>query len=120
VRRLLFRCPGECTGPHINHFTHKLEASAEVRQLILSATKISSGFAPTMSLSTRSSSNSSMACSESSSVESEESAAAEGVEPQVVVTAAVGVCEGGKGLVGGPQIKVQLSLDAGRVVVAAH
>jgi hypothetical protein len=115
VRRLLFRCPGDIIGRFTNRFSHKPDAPAHIRELIFGsyASTGSYGVAP---LSSRSSSNSSMACSESSSIEVEDAAAVVPVDAQVEFVAAVG---GGKGL-GDAQLKVQLSLDAGRVVVAAH
>uniref|UniRef100_A0A383W7V3 Fatty acyl-CoA reductase n=1 Tax=Tetradesmus obliquus TaxID=3088 RepID=A0A383W7V3_TETOB len=132
VRRLLFRCPGESTGHFINLFVHKPDAPAAIRELITQASPpppsstallrsadsyIGAAAAP---LSSRSSSNSSMACSESSSVEAAEMEAAvsPAAEAQVVVTAAVDGA--GKGLAAAAAaLKVQLSVDAGRVVVAA-
>jgi hypothetical protein len=114
VRRLLFRCPGDIVGRFTNRFSHKADAPAHIRDLIVGsyASTGSYGVAP---LSSRSSSNSSMACSESSSVEVEHAAVAP-ADAQVVFTAAV---DGGKGL-GPAQLKVQLSMEASRVVVAAH
>jgi hypothetical protein len=116
VRRLLFRCPGEVSGKYTNHFSHKPDASAAVRQLIAAALPAISSYNVHTPLSSRRSSSSSMACSESSSSadEAEERAPA-GAE--VVVTAGV---DGGKGLAAA-QLKVQLSVEAGSgVVVAAH
>jgi hypothetical protein len=115
VRRLLFRCPGDIIGRFPNRFSHKPDAPAHVRDLIVGsyASTGSYGIAP---LSTRSSSNSSMACSESSSVEVEDAAVVPPVDAQVVFAAAV---EGGKGM-GAAELKVQLSMEASRVVVAAH
>jgi hypothetical protein len=90
VRWLLFRCPGDTTTRYPNHFSHKPDAPAHVRELIVGsyARTGSYSIAP---LGSRSSSNSSMACSESSSVED---AAVAPVDAQVVFAAEVEGWEG--------------------------